>query len=164
MLVTRLQSDSITSRMLKGAGAGLIATVPMTLSMILGWRLLPAREKYPLPPQQITEEFAERLNIKDHVNAQRRDVTALILHFMYGMTAGSMYGLLEQKIPLEERFKGSLAGLLLWIGSYLGWLPIFGILRPATQHPWRRNLLMIWAHLIWGATLGEAHRKLITKY
>jgi putative membrane protein len=150
--------------MLKGAGAGLIATIPMTLSMLLGWLLLPAREKYILPPQQITAEFAERLKMEDHINAKRRDVSALILHFMYGMMAGSMYGLLERKIPLEERLKGSLAGLMLWIGSYLGWLPIFGILRPATKHPWRRNLLMIWAHLIWGVTVGEAHRKLTTKY
>ena len=36
----------------------------------------------------------------------------------------------------------------------LGLLPALGILTPATRHPPRRNLLMIAAHVVWGATLG----------
>jgi uncharacterized membrane protein YagU involved in acid resistance len=48
----------------------------------------------------------------------------------------------------------------LWVGSYLGWLPAMDILPPATQQPWRRNLVMIIAHMIWGVTLGETLRKL----
>jgi len=148
--------------MLRGARAGFIGTAPMTLSMLAGWLLLPAREKYPLPPQQITTKFAKLLRVKHHINTntKQRDVAALLLHFGYGTIAGSVYGLFENKFPLEDRFKGGLAGLILWAGSYLGWLPIFGILRPATQHPWRRNVLMILAHLVWGVTMGEAHRKL----
>jgi len=150
--------------MLKGAVAGWIATVPMTLSMPAGRRLLPRHEQYMLPPQQVTVELAERLDVDRHLDGERRDITALILHFTYGMLAGSMYGLVEQKIPLEDRLKGSLAGLLVWTGSSLGWLPLFGILRPATRHPWPRNLLMIWAHLVWGAALGEVHRKLTSRH
>jgi putative membrane protein len=38
--------------------------------------------------------------------------------------------------------------------SYLGLLPALGILRPATEHPERRNALMIVAHLIWGSITG----------
>jgi putative membrane protein len=41
-----------------------------------------------------------------------------------------------------------------WAGSYLGLLPVLGILSPATRHPTGRNALMIAAHIIWGATLG----------
>jgi putative membrane protein len=33
-------------------------------------------------------------------------------------------------------------------------LAALGILKPATEHPPRRNALMIAAHLIWGAVLG----------
>ena len=60
----------------------------------------------------------------------------------------------------ENELIGLTAGVAIWAGSYLGWLPAMGILSPATRHPWRRNLLMIVAHIIWGVTLGEVTRKL----
>jgi uncharacterized membrane protein YagU involved in acid resistance len=60
----------------------------------------------------------------------------------------------EEKIPVQNPVKGSLAGLAVWTGSYLGWVPALGILPPATEHPWRRNVMMIVAHLVWGMTLG----------
>jgi hypothetical protein len=47
-------------------------------------------------------------------------------------------------------------GLAVWAVSYLGWLPAAGILSPATEHPARRNALMIGAHVVWGATTGLA--------
>jgi hypothetical protein len=39
-------------------------------------------------------------------------------------------------------------------------VPALEILAPATRHPWRRNLLMIMAHVVWGVTLAEGIRKL----
>jgi putative membrane protein len=77
-----------------------------------------------------------------------------LFHFLFGAAAGSVYGMLEEKVPLGEVLKGSLAGLVVWAVSYLGWIPAFGILPPATEHPWRRNVMMITAHLIWGMVLG----------
>jgi uncharacterized membrane protein YagU involved in acid resistance len=78
----------------------------------------------------------------------------LLLHFLFGAATGSIYGAVEGKVPLQDSVKGLLAGLVVWAGSYLGWIPALGILPPATQHPWRRNVIMIVAHLIWGVTLG----------
>lgn len=144
---------------LNGAIAGLIATVPMTISMFVGWRLLPEREKYPLPPRQILGEITERLGKKGQLTEGELEAATLFSHFGYGALSGSTYALLEQRIPLKSGLKGGLAGLILWAGSYLGWLPVVGILTPATRHPWRRNLLMIVAHLIWGVALGETIRR-----
>jgi hypothetical protein len=45
----------------------------------------------------------------------------------------------------------------------LGWLPAFRILKPATNHPAQRVMLMISAHLIWGATLGFITKKMTYK-
>jgi hypothetical protein len=47
-------------------------------------------------------------------------------------------------------------GLAVWAGSYQGWLPAAKILRPATEQPARRTLLMIGAHVVWGMVLGIA--------
>ena len=44
--------------------------------------------------------------------------------------------------------------MFVWVASYLGLLPAMRILTPATEHPARRNALMISAHVIWGACLG----------
>jgi uncharacterized membrane protein YagU involved in acid resistance len=150
-------------RLFKGALAGVIATVPMSAFMQAAWIFLPRKERYPLPPRQIINNVTKRLGIRDNMNNDEMVAATLLSHFGYGAAAGSIYALFDAKIPLDSRVKGGLAGVGVWVGSYLGWLPAMEILRPATQHPWRRNLLMIFAHLIWGVTLGEAVRRLTTQ-
>ena len=60
------RSDVSLQKLLRGALAGFVATAPMSLSMLIGWRLLPKREKYHLPPRLITEEITERTRIVQH--------------------------------------------------------------------------------------------------
>jgi len=154
------RSDLSSRKILRGALAGFFATAPMSLSMVAGWRLLPRREKYHLPPRLITEEITQRVGVRQRIPEEGLIALTTFSHFVYGAVFGASYALFEQKIPLYASLKGALAGLALWTGSYLGWLPAVGILTPATQHPWRRNLLMIVAHVIWGVTLSEILRKL----
>jgi hypothetical protein len=45
-------------------------------------------------------------------------------------------------------------GLAVWSASYLGWLPAVGLYRSALDDSPRRNLLMLSAHVVWGACLG----------
>ena len=144
--------------MFQGALAGVIATVPMSISMQAGWMLLPTREKYPLPPRLITERVAERVGIEDDLSEAQLVTVSILSHFGYGAVTGAIYALFEQKIPLRREAKGIIAGLLVWILSYLGWIPAMGILRPATQHPRHRNIVMILAHLVWGLALGKSMR------
>ena len=134
-----------------------MAIAPMSLSMVVGWRLLPGRERYHLPPRLITEEITRRIGVKQRIPEVGLIGLTLFSHFAYGAIFGASYALFEGRMRMHSSLKG---GLALWTGSYLGWLPAVGILTPATGHPWRRNLLMIVAHLIWGVTLGEMLRKL----
>jgi hypothetical protein len=39
---------------------------------------------------------------------------------------------------------------------------VLGILRPATEHPARRNALMIGAHVVWGVALGLIVEQLLS--
>jgi uncharacterized membrane protein YagU involved in acid resistance len=157
--VTPLSNVSF-HKLLLGAAAGLIATVPMSISMLIGWRLLPPREKYHLPPRLIMEEITERARIEDRLGENELVGLTIFSHFSYGALSGAMYALFEHKLPMHSSLKGGLTGVAIWAGSYLGWLPATDILPPATRHPWRRNLMMIIAHVIWGLTLGEITRKL----
>ena len=49
---------------------------------------------------------------------------------------------------------------MVWVLSYFGIMPGLRILRPAHDHPGRRNALMIAAHLVWGGTLARTLRDL----
>jgi putative membrane protein len=148
-----------TAAIAKGAVAGLLATVPMTLSMELMHRQLPAREQYPLPPSEIMT-VAEEASLRGHLDPPKHTAATLAAHFGYGATAGALYGPLAAPLPLPPALKGSIFGMLLWSGSYLGLLPALGILKPATEHPARRNALMIAAHLVWGAALGALFERM----
>jgi uncharacterized membrane protein YagU involved in acid resistance len=154
--MTRIPSPF--EQLIKGAVAGLIATVPMTIFMRSAWRMLPKREKYPLPPRLITRRLTQKTGVDNQLDADELTSLTLTLHFLFGAATGALYGVIEPRVPLNESIKGSLMGMAVWSGSYLGWIPAFHILPPATEHPWRRNLLMIVAHLVWGIALGLATR------
>src|SRR5688572_12198651 len=160
MFAYRSRSFFPFHRLLKGALAGFVGIAPMTAVMVTGWQLLPADEKYPLPPRQIVGEITEHVGLRDQMGEEELVAATLLSHFSYGALFGSVYTIWDQRIPLPHSIKGMLAGLALWMGSYLGWLPALGILSPATRHPWRRNLLMIVAHLVRGATMGMVLKKL----
>ena len=157
-LISHSGSGLSARKLLWGAAAGFIATAPMSLTMLLGWRMLPQPERYPLPPRLITEELSERAGIRGHLDENQLVGLTVFSHFGYGAVFGAIYALFDG-VSIHSRLRGILAGLAIWVGSYLGWLPAVGVLRPATRHPWRRNLLMVIAHIVWGVTLGELVRK-----
>jgi hypothetical protein len=112
---------------------------------------LPKRQRYPLPPRLITYKAAEKVGIEDVVVEEPiYTLTTGIAHFGYGADGGILYALLARRIPLPSFSKGLLFGLTFWAVGYLGWLPAAGLLRPATQHPTERTVLMILSNLIYG--------------
>ena len=139
---------------LLGALAGLAATAPMSLAMKLMHEQLPPHEQYPLPPRAVTMELAEEAGVKEHLDEPEREGLTWASHFAYGATCGAVYAPLAQAVDLPPAVKGATFGLAVWAGSYLGWLPAAGILRPATEHPPRRTALMIAAHVVWGVAAG----------
>ncbi|HXV98829.1 MAG TPA: DUF6789 family protein [Anaerolineae bacterium] len=142
------------STLLNGALAGFVATVPMSAAMLTMHRLLPEHEQYPLPPHEITAELAEKADMEEHLDEPEHKLATTLSHFAYGAASGALYASIAHRLPLAPAVGGALFGLALWTGSYLGWLPAVEILRPATEHPARRNALMIVAHIVWGTITG----------
>ncbi len=154
----KLPAQQILLGTVIGAIAGVVATGPMTVAMILWHRRLPSPEKYPLPPREITMKLARAGGLAEHMNEETRSAATLLAHFAYGGATGALYGTFERRLPGAGLWKGIGFGLLVWMGSYLGWLPAMGVLHVATDHPARRNVLMIGAHIVWGAALGVVAR------
>ncbi|MDQ0303619.1 hypothetical protein [Ancylobacter polymorphus] len=136
-------------RLVLGALAGMAATLPMTMAMRRLHARLPAAQRYPLPPREITAKLP--------LLGLTPPTATLVHHFAYGSAAGAIFGLLP---PRHARLAGPFFGVGVWVASYLGWLPLMGVLRPATVHPAPRNTLMLAVHLVWGAGLAAGLREL----
>ena len=169
MIVTKPQAqlnertEATMNRILLGALAGLAATAPMTLAMKLMHEALPEHEQYPLPPRQVAEGMAEKAGVNRHLDEEDRESATWASHFAYGAACGALYGALSESLDglgAPPALMGAGFGVAVWAGSYLGWLPAAGIISPATEHPPRRNALMIAAHIVWGVAAGAIVDKL----
>jgi uncharacterized membrane protein YagU involved in acid resistance len=140
-------------RLIHGAIAGLTATAPMTAAMEFGADHLPRHEQYALPPRLITRQLAGEAGVAHQLDDSETKALTLAAHFGYGAAMGVIYSAITPP-KWTGPTTGIAFGLGVWAGSYLGALPALGILTPATEHPARRNLLMIAAHVVWGSALG----------
>jgi uncharacterized membrane protein YagU involved in acid resistance len=142
-------------RMIAGAIAGFVATAPMSAVMLRWHRRLPWRQQEPLPPEQVTANVLDAAGLDDDLSRPQIAALAVLNHFGYGATVGSIYGLLTSgSRPVSPLLNGVAYGLGIWGASYLGLLPALGLYRSATEEPAERNLLMLSAHVVWGGALG----------
>ena len=137
-----------------GALAGLAATAPMTLVMEVLHRQLPRHERHALPPRTITMRVARRTGQHHRLDQDQRLGATLAAHFAYGAAAGGLYAPIAQSLHLPAVPGGIGFGLLVWLVSYLGWLPAVGLFPPPAEESPRRSAVMIAAHMVWGAALG----------
>jgi len=138
---------------------GFISSSIMTLVMQQLYNRLPRSEQYPLPPEEISTVVEIRI-LGKRLSQPSHMALTLLSHFGYGITLAGVYAATVGRLPFVPFLKGVLYGIGVWAGSYMGWLPALGILKPATEFPRERNRLMIIAHLVWGATLGILTDKL----
>jgi hypothetical protein len=138
------------SRLLIGAVAGIVGTMAMTTAMRRLHARLPREERYPLTPREIVDSAAAP------PEEAARDITTAA-HFAYGAACGA---LLAAANPRPGKAAGAAAGATIWLASYMGWVPALNLLEPATEHPARRNALMIAVHLVWGTAAAAAMREL----
>ncbi|MFN3944780.1 MAG: hypothetical protein ACK4K7_07615 [Allosphingosinicella sp.] len=144
------------SRLLIGAIAGFVGTMAMTSAMRKLHKRLPPEERYPLTPREIIDSTAEAAGMEPGEEAAKDATTAS--HFLYGAGSGALLGALNMPV---SPVTGAVAGVAVWLGSYMGWIPAGGILKPATDHPARRNGAMIAAHIVWGWSTAKAMRELV---
>lgn len=137
-------------RFILGTLCGIAATGPMSVVMVWLHRRLPAEERYPLPPPEITTKAVEQVADAEEISPTIRSALTWLAHFAYGGAAGALYAVAERRLPGGAGLRGPVFGLLVWAVSYLGLLPGLRVLTPATEQPMRRSALMIVAHLVWG--------------
>ena len=118
----------IAGGMLRGATAGLTATVPMTLFLEAAHRCLPPREQYPLPPREITERATEAAGVDDDLSEpQKQGMTLALTGVAIGLVAafafarlvsGLLYGV-KSTDPLTFAGITILLTIVALIASYI---------------------------------------------
>jgi hypothetical protein len=146
-------------RAIRGAVDGFVATLPLTAVMFGAQRLgLLGR----LPPSKITRHFLHRLGARP--DSEFASVLTALNHLAFGAGAGALYGAVAPRtsVPVGA-VPGIGYGLGVWLASYQGWVPMAGIMPPASRdHRLGRPSTMAIAHVVFGAVLGmlTARRRL----
>ncbi|WGW11301.1 hypothetical protein LWF01_14570 [Saxibacter everestensis] len=142
--------NHMLSRLVRGGIGGVVATSAMSAVLVAADK---AGFMEQPPPRRITKFFMPRPPTPKPVI----DVATLISHFGYGILAGAVFGGVSRKPTLA---KGTAYGTALWAASYEGWIPALRIMPPAHRDRKDRALAMVVAHLVYGAVLAAALRRI----
>jgi uncharacterized membrane protein YagU involved in acid resistance len=155
-MANRSNQAPLLQEALVGAASGLFATVPMTVTMLVMQRFLPRLEQTTLEPRRVSDDMLQKMGLAHELTEEQRERISIAAHFGYGALAGMLYVPVERLLPFPRGLRGAVYGVLIWAGSYAGWLPAVRTLPPPRHRPKRRNQLMVVAHLVWGLSLDIA--------
>jgi uncharacterized membrane protein YagU involved in acid resistance len=153
-----MRTDILHS-VIRGALAGIVATVPMSGVMLILDRRRSGGDPTPLPPRQITIEATELLGVRHKLGESAQRVLTTASHFGYGAVMGALFGAFCGEKRSHAVTSGASYGLAVWVGSYLCWLPALHSRAAAPRQSLRRNAVMIAAHIVWGASLAYLARR-----
>jgi len=143
----------------RGAVAGFAATLPMTAAMFAVQLVLPRSSQIRLEPRIITDKLLQRANIYQETSERAHKLAALANHFAYGAACGAVCATVAGARLQSSPSTGLLFGLLIWMGSYAGWLPAAKILPPPRDRLPGRNVMLLAAHSVWGLSLHSVLRR-----
>ncbi len=137
-------------RLASGAGAGIVATIPMSVVMFAAQHLGPVEE---LDPEIITEAGLDAADVEASETAQ--NLLSSLAHLAFGAGVGALYGLLRPLLPRAGLLTGPLYGLAVCGASYQGWIPALGIAPPLSRRGPARRSMQLLSHVVYGAVLGR---------
>jgi hypothetical protein len=148
------QSDSTGRMVIRGGFLGALATLAMSSLMLASQRAGFLR-KY--PPERVVERAAHAAELP--IDEETVDVAASVAHVGFGMAGGAVFGLLRPRLPAipSEAFAVAWA-LVIWAGSYFGWVPALRIIPSPTEDRPGRAWTMALAHVVYGLALGALWR------
>ena len=134
-----------------GTMGGCLGTIAMSLVMVAAQKLGALGGQ---PPAHIAGAGLDALGVRR--TGTQQAVLAVVLHVVFGSTAGALFGLLSRRLraPLGPARQGVIFATVVWATSYKGWIPALGILPPPERDRPGRPQVMVLAHWLYGAILG----------
>ena len=150
----------------RGAVAGVVATLAMSVPMLAATQLGLVRHQ---APRQITDRLLQHTGLAGQVRDEdSRDALATANHLGFGAAGGVIFGLLSRYLPpsVPRVAAGMTYGAMIWTVSYAGWAPALRLMPAPDDDEPARPALMLGAHLVYGAVLGaltRARKRTVTR-
>ena len=136
---------------IRGAAAGAVATLAMSVPMLLAGRLGIMGTQPPQAIVQRTLGWTSRLPWR----TSETDTLSSAAHIGFGAAAGIGFNLARRVVPAANLpGAGIVYALGVWASAYLGWVPALGILPRADRDRPGRPIVMIAAHIVYGGILA----------
>src|SRR4051812_1776303 len=142
------------NKVLMGAAAGTLATVPMTIFWEAMHERLPGEPPRPLPPREVAEALAVKAGVSRRLTETQIEWLSMALHVGYGALTGAVFGAMAPRRVGRGVGAGMLFGIGVWATSYLGWLPATGVRHSPRYDMPARTALIFSSHVVWGAAAG----------
>ena len=152
-----MEDGELMRTLLRGAVAGGVATLPMT--MVIGFGRA-AGLLYTPPPVEITDNVAERAGIDPDQESASFQTGWLGAHLAYGAACGAIFAAARPVLPRSDVLAGLLFGGAVWCVSYLGILPALELFPSAKDDAPQRQQVMIAAHAVYGISTALLAREL----
>lgn len=137
--------------MVRGAGAGIAATPPMSAVMLASGGTGNMGNQ---SPERVADADAGAAGLP--VRGAARGAAGVVAHLGFGAGVGATYAVLRSRTPVGRVPAGGVAwALVVYAASYLGWIPALRILPPATDDRKDRVTTMVIAHVAFGAAIDR---------
>jgi hypothetical protein len=150
-------NDSRVNDVVRGAWAGMVATVPMS-----AWMLVAQQGGFlgQAPPRKIVRRLLGKSRVPWGWRRDHR-LTSTLGHFAFGAAAGALFGaVVPRKLGRPTRtLLGSGYGVAIWAAAYAWLLPALDLMPPPRRDRPGRPRAMLLAHVVFGAVLGALARR-----
>jgi putative membrane protein len=168
-LARTLHQESPLVVALKGAGAGLLGTLVLTLAMDAAARLRQPEQSDGAAPDRTvesagsseppTERLVEKVAsgvFEAELSPDARQTLGMGIHWGYGALWGAAYGLVRTSVPLPGWLQAALLGLTVWLVGPMGLVPAMKLAdRPTDRSP-SRSVVPIALHQLFGWVTAAA--------
>jgi putative membrane protein len=119
----------------------------------------PRREAFQHEPAtaQAAQDLA--ISVLDRpLDPKEKQVGGLLLHYIFSVVCGAIYGGLLSAFPSISRSRGLAAGAALWVIADEVAMPALGYVKPPQKYPFHKHVQALINHLVFGFVTDTLHR------
>jgi putative membrane protein len=105
-------------------------------------------------------EIASRLLSRRHLSRREKRVGGAIVHYLFGVSAGAMYGIAAERVSSITVGGGLLFGALFWLLVDEGIIPLLRLSKSPKSYPVSTHACALASHLVYGITTELVRRAL----
>ena len=140
-------------RLLAGAFAGAAGGLAGGAVKLLCEKIAPPRPFWRQPPPGVLAAEVTRAVAGEDLTKTQRERTANVVHWVFSIATGALYGAVAEKFPRATTGSGTLFGTIVWAGFHEVVLPLARATPPLEELPASEQINEFITHALYGATV-----------